>query len=185
MKRLAISLVAGFSRFAGRVSTRCLTAWGRWRLFRGDPDGAARALETASRRDPGAFGPLVHLARACLRQNDVLRARRALARAREASPTRFQREAETWVRREGYDVAALTDLGPARGDTRPAPAAAEPRTAVLPGPTPPRHRTAPSHPYGDCANLDEYARFSAMPPISPAEIEAMDWDAVADDLQDG
>ncbi len=186
MKRIGLLLGSAVVRLSRGVSTRFLTFWGRWRLFRGDADGAARALESAARRNPSAFGPLVHLARACLRQNDVLRARRALARAREASPGRFRREAETWMRREGYDVAALTDLGiGGRSDVRPAQAAPERQTAVLPTPPAPRRRETAGHPYGDCRNLDEYARFSAMPPISRAEIEGMDWDEVADDLQDG
>ena len=38
------------------------------------------------------------------------------------------------------------------------------------------------HPYGDCASLDEYARFRAMPPIRPDEIEGLDWDRVLEDL---
>ena len=42
---------------------------------------------------------------------------------------------------------------------------------------PPSH-----HPYGDCRDLDEYARFQAMPPISRAEIEATDWDRMLADL---
>jgi hypothetical protein len=38
--------------------------------------------------------------------------------------------------------------------------------------------------FGDCRDLDEYARFRAMPPISRAEIDACDWDSVLDDLLD-
>ena len=37
-------------------------------------------------------------------------------------------------------------------------------------------------PYGDCLDLDEYARFRAMPPISEAEVEGVDWDRVLEDL---
>jgi hypothetical protein len=181
MKRLAIPLARGLARVLTALGAGWLTCWGRWRLFRGDADGAARALETAARRRPGAFAPLVHLARACLRRNDLYRARRALAQAREASPDRFAREAETWVRREGFDVAALTDAPVA---ARPAQAEVqtERRTAVLHGP---RRVLGAAHPYGDCRDLDEYARFSAMPPISHGEIAGIDIDELADDLQDG
>ncbi len=184
MKRFAASLGAGSVRLCVGLGTRFLTCWGRWRLFRGDAAGALKALESAAERSPGAFGPLVHLARACLRQNDLFRARRALARAREASPARFAREAETWVRLEGYDVAALTDVqaAPVRGEPRPAEAPAERRTAVL---HERRHGTPGGLPFGDCRDLDEYSRFCAMPAISKAEIEAMDWDVLAEDLQDG
>jgi hypothetical protein len=184
MKRFAAALATGALRLFIGLRARLLTCWGRWRLFRGDAAGALRTLESAAERSPGAFGPLVHLARACLRQNDLFRARRALARAREASPVRFAREAETWVRLEGYDVAALTDVqgAPPRGEPRPAEAPVERKTAVLPQ----RRRAAVAAlPFGDCRDLDEYSRFCAMPAISKAEIEAMDWDGLAEDLQDG
>jgi len=183
MKRFAAAFVRGSCRLFVGVWTRFLTCWGRWRLFRGDSAGALKALETAAERSPGAFTPLVHLARACLRQNDLFRARRALARAREASPVRFAREAETWVRLEGYDVAALTDVqGGTSREPRPAEAPAERRTAVL---HESRRKGAGPLPFGDCRDLDEYSRFCAMPEISKAEIEGMDWDSVAEDLQDG
>jgi hypothetical protein len=187
MKRFAAALGMGTFRLLVGVRSRALTFWGRWRLFRGDAVGATKTLESAADVCPGAFGPLVHLARACLRQNDLFRARRALARAREASPVRFAREAETWVRLEGYDVATLTDVqGAPRGEprtvSRPAEAPAERRMAVL---HERRHGPTAGLPYGDCRDLDEYSRFCAMPAISKAEIEAMDWDGLAEDLQDG
>jgi hypothetical protein len=187
MKRFATALGTGALRLLLGLRARVLTCWGRWRLFRGDAAGASKTLESAADVCPGAFGPLVHLARACLRQNDLFRARRALARAREASPDRFAREAETWVRLEGYDVAALTDVKPAPGPTsrpaaRPQEAPAERSTAVL---RERRHATPTGLPFGDCRDLDEYSRFCAMPAISKAEIEAMDWEGLAEDLQDG
>ena len=182
MKRFAAACVRGSVRLFVGIWSRFLTCWGRWRLFRGDSAGALKALESAAERSPGAFSPLVHLARACLRQNDLFRARRALARAREASPIRFAREAESWVRLEGYDVAALTDVsGVGAREQRPAEAPAERKTAVLHG----RRRQGAGLPFGDCRDLDEYSRFCAMPEISKAEIEGMDWDSVAEDLQDG
>jgi len=33
--------------------------------------------------------------------------------------------------------------------------------------------------------LAEYAHFRAMPPISKAEMDGLDWDALIDDLLDG
>jgi hypothetical protein len=36
---------------------------------------------------------------------------------------------------------------------------------------------------GDCRDLDEYARFSAMPPISAAEVAETNWDDLLGDLQ--
>jgi hypothetical protein len=41
-----------------------------------------------------------------------------------------------------------------------------------------------SLPLGDCVDLDEYARFRAMPPISESERESIDWDSVLEDLLD-
>jgi hypothetical protein len=62
-------------------------------------------------------------------------------------------------------------------------AAASP-TAIATRPSGPRSVLPASLPYGDCQNLDEYARFQAMPRISRAERETVDWDGVIEDLLD-
>jgi hypothetical protein len=160
-------------RLLGRLLAPCLLAWGRFRLVVGDPAGAVSALEGAAERVPGSFDAWLHLARALLRARDPARARRALARAREVSPARFAREAGAWVEAEGFDLALLTD-----GGGRPEPASRHPAMKTAGG-------AARSLPFGDCHDLDEYARFRAMPPIAPGEWDDVDWDEVADDLQDG
>jgi len=164
------------------VASRISLTRGRFRLLRGDLEGAVASLEAATRATPDAYEGWLHLARAHLRANDLLRARRAIARAREVSPDRFARETARWVRREGFELATLTDLG----GGAPAPAPSEPRrdreAAVLGV----RERRADaSLPFGDCKDLDEYARFRSMPPISSSERDAIDWDEVSEDLQDG
>jgi tetratricopeptide repeat protein len=167
------------------VASRVSLTRGRFRLVRGDVSGAVSSLESATRIAPETFEAWLHLARAHLRANDLLRARRAIARARETSPFRFAREMARWVRREGFELATLTDLG---GGGAPASAPVpdhrgERETAVLG--VRERHAEASSLPFGDCKDLDEYARFRSMPPISSSERETIDWDEVSEDLQDG
>jgi hypothetical protein len=153
---------------------RLLVLLGRVHLLRGDVPRAAGALERAARAHPEGFSPWLHLARARLRDRDAFRARRALARAREVAPGRFEAEAGAWVRREGFDLGQLSDLG-----NRPEPPARHPAYLGAPG------VSARALPFGDCKDLDEYARFGAMPPIAASEWEDVDWDELAEDLQDG
>jgi hypothetical protein len=156
---------------------------GRWRLFRRDLDGAVQSLDAATRRAPDAFSPWLHLARAHLKNRNWVGARRALARARDLSPDRFDAVAVRTLKHDGFEIAVLADPVPAAA----VPAAQGPAVAQV-------ERTAvrararegsSSHPLGDCRDLDEYARFRSMPPITAAEIESVDWDVVADDLLDG
>ncbi|MFV1958588.1 MAG: hypothetical protein ACC662_04150, partial [Planctomycetota bacterium] len=51
-------------------------------------------------------------------------------------------------------------------------------------PRPARRISAQHLPYGDCLDLDEYARFRAMPPITRAERESTDWNRILEDLLD-
>ncbi len=172
--RLLLAPFRGLAGLARRLGAWALVSIGRWRLLRGDAEGAAEAFEAAAARVPGWFAPYLHLARARLRCREAFHARRALAQAREASPRRFEREARDRIAREGFDLDALTG----------APALPEPparETAVLRSGS----RSAGALPFGDCRDLDEYSRFQAMPPISPSELDDVDWDDVADDLQDG
>jgi hypothetical protein len=164
-------LVAGASRAA---FARVLVALGRLHLARRDAARAARAFERAVRVDPDGFSSWLHLGRARLRERDLLRARRAFARAREASPARFEVEAALWARREGFELASLSDVG-----RRPEPPSRHPAYLGAPG------SAAKALPYGDCKDLDEYARFGAMPPITASEWDDVDWDELAEDLQDG
>jgi hypothetical protein len=120
---------------------------------------------------PAAYGPLLQLSRAYLRGRDLFRAHRTLARAREADPDRFRREAAAWVGREGFDLDAVCQ-GPA--PRRPETVAARTRRRAAEAPLV----------YGDCRDLDEYARFRAMPPITPAEVDSIDWDDLLGDLLD-
>jgi hypothetical protein len=168
-------------RFWNLLSALVLRTRGRWRLRRGDADGAATILEAAASRSPGSFRSLLDLTRAHLRRHDLVLARRALARAREASPGRYEREAPAAMRAEGFDLAALAEIAAVRAGggadgSRPDRGAVAVASAS-------RVRVIPA--FGDCKDLDEYTRFRSMPPITPAEIAATDWDAIIDDLQDG
>lgn len=178
MRRIFRPLIACWHGWIALV----LHVRGRWRLHRGDPAGAARLFEAAATRAPGSFAPLLALTRAYLRRRDLVLARRALARAREASPTRFAREAAAAMRAEGFDLATLSDGGAPRGGAAPDAERAERSTLVVT--TPGRSPRVPL-PFGDCQDLDEYTRFRSMPAITSAEIASTDWDAVLDDLQDG
>jgi hypothetical protein len=157
---------------------RVLVSVGRFRLVRGDALGAARAFERATRSDPSSFSAWLHLGRARLRARDLYRARRALGRAREEAPGAYDLEASEWVRLEGFDLSTLAEVAglSGRGD----PPARHP--AYL---GPPGAAATALLPYGDCKDLDEYARFGAMPPIAPSEFADLDWDELAEDLQDG
>jgi hypothetical protein len=163
-----------------RLAAAIWTARGRRRLSRDDLAGSILALERALRLRPGSFVPLMLLTRAYLRQREMVRAHRALAQARESDPVRFARVASDWLAREGVDLSSFHrtfGVSPAR---RPADARAASATALHPaGAT----RTR-AHPYGDCRDLDEYAHFQAMPPITRAERESVDWDEVVSDLLD-
>ena len=152
---------------------------GRWRLRRGDPETAARLLEAAAHRSPASFSPLLHLTRAHLRRCDLARARGALARAREVSPTRFDREAAPWMRAEGFDLTTLADVpGVLRPETPVVRGRSDRETAVAER----RARSPLTLPLGDCKDLDEYTRFRSMPPVHMAELDAIDWDELAEDL---
>jgi tetratricopeptide (TPR) repeat protein len=177
MRRLGSSLRRALARVGKTALSRVVTAIGRSRLLRGDVEGAVASFEKAARLAPALFEPWLHLARANLRAHDLFRARRALARAREADPRRFEREAPARVRAEGYELSALADVtSPGRME-----APVERQAAVLHA----RDRAVGGLPFGDCRDLDEYARFRSMPPITPGEIEEIDWDEVSEDLQDG
>jgi hypothetical protein len=161
-----------------RLRARLWTARGRRRLERGDLAGAVSALQTALRLRPGSFAALLLLSRAYLRSRDPFRARGALAQARETDRLRFEASAGHEVALEGYDLNALCPATAAAA----ASVAVELRTVPRrPGDRHPRAaRTA--LPLGDCRDLDEYARFRAMPPVARGEID--DWDEVLSDLLD-
>jgi hypothetical protein len=135
------------------------------------------ALERALVWRPGSFVPLLHLTRAYIRRRELYRAHRALAQARESDPERFARVAPIWLAREGVDLHSLSRvLGTVAAGQ---PNACAPAATALRTPGPVR---ASSLPYGDCRDLDEYAHFQAMPPISEAERESVDWDNLLADL---
>lgn len=181
MRRIARALFGWFDVGIALV----LHTRGRWRLHRGDAAGAARLFEAAADRAPGSFAPLLALTRAYLRRRDLVLARRALARAREASPGRFEREAPAAMRAEGFDLATLTETGlGADGGMGRVGAAERGERATLVVTTPVRAPRV-ALPFGDCRDLDEYTRFRSMPPITSSEISSTDWDAIIDDLQDG
>jgi hypothetical protein len=116
----------------------------------------------------------MNVAQAHLCARELLEASRYLAQAREADPTRYDLRAAALLARCGYDIESICrPLPPAR----PEPVA---KAAVRHG----RSVTSASLPYGDCADIDEYARFRAMPPITPAEIDGTDWDRIISDLLD-
>lgn len=173
----------GFRPWAD-VSALCASwVWssrGRWCLARGRLSQALTAFERAAAARPGALGPLLRLARGYLFAQDWWRAHRTLALAREADPPRFARVVPGWLARVGVSNEAqrrLLGAPPPKEDPSPRP--------VHPVGTPRRvlRRVEPgSLPLGDCRDLDEYARFRAMPPISEGERESIDWDALLEDL---
>jgi hypothetical protein len=157
-----------------RLGAALWSVCGRRRLRRGDTTGAIRAFGRALRRRPGDFRALMSIAQAHLSASEVAEARRFLAQAREADPRRYDLEAAALLARRGFDLEAICRPRPAG---RPAAVAQTLRGAG-------RHVTAANLPFGDCLDVDEYARFRAMPPITSAEIEGLDWDSVLGDLLD-
>lgn len=152
-----------------------ICAWlGHRRLRRGDHRGAIRAFHQALRRRPGRFPQLMDMAQAHLCARELHEARRYLAQAREADPTRYDLRAAALLAGCGYDIESICTPLPA---ARPEPVA---KTVAREG----RSVSAANLPYGDCADIDEYARFRAMPPITEAEIEGTDWDRIITDLLD-
>ena len=153
-----------------------LWSWsGHRRLRRGDARGALSAFRRALERRPGRFETLMDLAQAHLGARELPEARRVLAQAREADPTRYDLRAAAILSLCGHDLEAVCRPHLA---VRPAPAlkkAAAPYRGDV---------TAAQLPYGDCQDIDEYARFRAMPPIRRSEIEGTDWDRIIGDLLD-
>lgn len=157
-----------------RVSAAIWSWCGRRRLRRGDHRGAIRAFHRALTRRPRDFHALMAVAHAHLQAREFEEARRFLAQAREADPARYDLRAAAILARCGYDLHSVC-----RPQAAPRPAAvaqAARRDA--------RDVTAAHHPYGDCQDIDEYARFRAMPPITRAEIDDTDWDSIISDLLD-
>lgn len=182
MASLYEALKTGPQRLYARLAAGFWAARGRRALARGELGLGVKALEQAVSWQPEGFKPLLLLAGGYLRVEETWRAQRALALARETDPARFQRLAPGLLAREGVDPDTLdqvlaTSMPRARSGSK------VPTLSVASRPDPgPRHIQPGQHPYGDCADLDEYARFRAMPPISRDEIEGMDWDQVLGDL---
>lgn len=162
-----------------RLSARWWTWFGHRRLRQGDARGAIRAFHRAIRARPQAFEPLMAGAQAHLHAREVEEARRFLAQAREADPTRYDLRAAAILASCGYDLDAVCrpQLAPR---PKPVASAARPLRQEMSA----DHVTADQHPYGDCQDVDEYARFRAMPPITRGEIEDTDWDSIITDLLD-
>ncbi|MDF1701468.1 MAG: tetratricopeptide repeat protein [Planctomycetota bacterium] len=158
-----------------RLSAALWSWCGRRRLQRGDHRGAIRAFHRALERRPQGFPALMSVAQAHLQAREFEEARRFLAQAREADPTRYDLRAAAILARCGYDLDGICR-----------PQIPAPRTAAVAQATRAARRdvTAANLPYGDCQDVDEYARFRAMPPITPAEIEHTDWDSIISDLLD-
>jgi len=163
LRPITSRLIAGVCSFQGHR-----------RLRRGDHRGAIQSFHRALRRRPTHFPVLMDVAQAHLCAHELPEARRFLAQAREADPSRYDRRAAATLARCGFDLEAVC---------RP-PAAARAglvaQVAAGRGPV----VTAAHLPFGDCVDVDEYARFRAMPPITPAEIDALDWETVFRDLLD-
>ncbi|MDA1196237.1 MAG: tetratricopeptide repeat protein [Planctomycetota bacterium] len=163
-----------FRPVTARVASALWGWFGRRRLRRGDSRGAIRAFHRALRHRPADFRALMAVAQAHLGARELEEARRYLAQAREADPLAYDLRAAGLLARVGYDLEAVC-----RPQIAPRPA------AVAQGARLSRRDVRPSElPYGDCADVDEYARFRAMPPITRAEIEHTDWDAIIGDLLD-
>lgn len=157
---------------ATRLSAVAWSFFGHRRLRQGDHRGAVRAFHEALRRRPGRFRGLMNVAQAHLCAREFEEARRFLTHAREADPARYDLGAAAMLSRCGFDLEAVC-RPPAQ--TRAAPVGLATRAAAA-------HVSPANLPFGDCLDVDEYARFRAMPPITAAEIEGMDWDATLGDL---
>lgn len=182
MPTLLDSLKAGPRRLYARLAAGFWTARGRRALARGQIGMGVKALEQAVSWRPEGFKPLVFLAGGYLRAEETWCAHRALARARETDPARFARLASDLLVREGVDRSTL-DAVLETSMPRPRTGPKVPTLTAARRQEPASRAVEPAaHPYGDCASLDEYARFSAMPPISRDEIEGLDWDALLEDL---
>ena len=185
------------AQIVSRVGALGWTLRGSRRLRRGDARGAIRAYEAALRRRPGHFRGLMHLAVAHLCAREVPEARRFLADARDGHPRLYEREAASLLSRGGFDLEAIHRLGalPRRSESA-VTALSQLRARGLPVEAGDELRGDESRdsaaetsresadlllPYGDCADIDEYTRFSAMPPIHLTEGEGVDWDAVFPD----
>jgi hypothetical protein len=163
-----------FRPLTSRLGAALWSVCGRRRLRRGDARGAIQAFGQVLRRRPGRFLPLMQVAEAHLCARETVEARRYLAQAREADPVRYEMRASAMLARGGFDLERVCRP---QAPNRPEPvvsAAGQARPAV----------TAANLPFGDCRDVDEYARFRAMPPITPAEIDALNWDRVLGDLMD-
>lgn len=184
MASLLETLTAGPQRLYARLAAGFWTARGRRALARGEVARGVKALEQAVSWRPEGFKPLLLLAGGYLRAQETWCAHRALARARETDPARFARLAPTLLARSGVDPEMLgrvlkASLPRARSGAKVPTLSVATRPDVRARPVEPN-----AHPYGDCADLDEYARFRAMPPISADEIEGLDWDRLLGDLLD-
>ncbi len=114
----------------------------------------------------------VALAHLCARE--TTEARRFLAQAREADPVRYEMRAAAMLARCGFDLERVCRPAVTARPAEPVAQAAGARRVV----------TAANLPFGDCRDVDEYARFRAMPPITPAEIDGLNWDNILGDLMD-
>lgn len=160
------------------------TARGRKALRRGEIGRGIKALERAVSRRPEAFKPLLLLAGGYLLAEETRCAHRVLARARETDPVRFARLASGLLAREGVDPDTLARVLVSTMP-RPRPGSRIPTLSVAhPSPRDSRSAGPAHHPYGDCADLAEYARFRAMPRITRDEIDTLDWDSFLEDLLD-
>jgi uncharacterized membrane protein len=117
----------------------------------------------------------MHLARAHLCAREIHEARRFLLLAREADPKRYEFDAASFLARHGFDLESICRIAPTARPTEPV-VRARVRAS--------RAQADEGLPFGDCRDLDEYARFRAMPPITAAEADDIDWDRVIDDLLD-
>lgn len=156
-----------------RLGAAVWSACGNSRLRRGDARGAIRAYARALHRRPRSFPALLNMALARLQAREVVEARRYLAHARECHPSRYDRKAAGLLALRGFDLEATCRPTVLRPEPVPQGAGLQRRSV-----------TAASLPFGDCRDIDEYARFRAMPPITPAEIAGLDWENVLGDLLD-
>lgn len=168
------------ARIGARIGSWWWTLRGQRRLRRGDARGAIRAFEAAHRRRGGAFAPVMRLALAHLHAREVPEARRYLADAREEHPLRYEREAAALLGRGGFDLESIHRIGSVT--RRLDPLVGSPPLVGSAVALPSRAPTQASLPFGDCRDLDEYARFSAMPAITRAEAAGVDWNRLLGEL---
>jgi len=172
-------------RWLARINLRLREAMhcrvGAFFLRRGDLARARRHFLRAAEQGYPSFRAHLQLGKIYLHQDRMARAVEELHRAREIDPHRFAREGFPgdpllWIA-ERLPESRVRNLAVSPSSATPAPSAEPPRDV-------PAAAEAEDLPYGDFLDESEAERFSALPPISVHDLEDVDWDEVARELNE-